>query len=121
MKTNATPDRDWRECCFDNHQAARVGVYEPFEVWVNARTGQAEVFVRAEHFEQAPVPAGLPAEVEAMLASAGGLASAGRLEPVAGRRERWPRVLGTIILVTWLILACTTTALLAALMVLRLS
>lgn len=111
MSDNAIQDRG---CCFDNHRAELVGVYAPFEVWMNARTGQAEVFVRAEDIEtvrETEIPGDVGALMEQYNQTGDG----------SSRRDRVMQVLGTIILVTWLALACTTTVLLATLYVLRMN
>lgn len=104
-----------RACCAENHRAERLGAYSGFEVWRNARTGDAEIFVRQEAAldQLGEIPQ------EAIEMAEQGNRKVEDLREARNREIR--RIVGVVILVTWLILACTTTTLLAALMVLRLS
>lgn len=104
-----------RGCCAENHRAERLGAYSGFEVWQNARTGDAEIFVRQEDY---PDQLGEIPQEAIEMAEQGNR----QMEDLRDARMREiRRIVGVIILITWLILACTTTTLLAALTVLRLS
>lgn len=102
-----------RACCLENHRAVRLNRHSPYEVWQNARTGQAELFVRSDIAGEM-MAREVPQEAIEMLAQS-------RREPDSRRRARARRIVGVFILVAWLVLACATTAMLAAELALRLS